>query len=71
MSTTDIDLKEVIEIYNYALDKSLDEADRLRTKITEIKQRLAFQQAVNAKLSERLLAEKERDQKIQKEIQDV
>ena len=49
----------------------MDEADRLRTKITEIKQRVAFQQAVNAKLSERLLAERERDQKIQKEIQYV
>ena len=49
----------------------MDEADRLRTKISEIKERVAFQQAVKAEMSERLRVERERDQQIQREIRDV
>ncbi len=49
----------------------MDEAERLRTKISEIKERVAFQQVVKAKMSERLRVERERDQQIQREIRDV
>ena len=49
----------------------MDEAERLRAKITEIQQRVAFQQALNAKMSERLQVQRERDLKIQREIRDV
>ena len=49
----------------------MDEAERLRAKISEIQQRVAFQQALNAKMSERLQVQRERDQKIQREIRDV
>ena len=49
----------------------MDEAEQLRTKISEIKQRVAFQQAVKAEMSERLRIERERDQKIQREIRDI
>ena len=49
----------------------MDEGERLRAKISEIQQRVAFQQALNAKMSERLQVERERDLKIQREIRDV
>ena len=49
----------------------MDEAERLRAKISEIQQRVAFQQALNAKMSERLQVQRERDLKIQREIRVV
>ena len=49
----------------------MDEAERLRAKISEIQQRVAFQQDLNAKMSERLQVQRERDLKIQREIRDV
>ena len=49
----------------------MDEAERLRAKISEIQQRVAFQQALNAKMSERLQVQRERDLKLQREIRDV
>ena len=46
-------------IYNRVFDKSLQEAEALRTKITEIKRRISLQKDVNAKFSERLQCDKD------------
>ncbi len=46
-------------IYNRVFDKSLQEAEALHTKVTEIKRRISLQKDVNTKFSEKLRSDKE------------
>ncbi len=56
----DIDLQEIIDIYNHTLEKTTLQKDRLLAKVTEIANRVSSQRASNAKLSEKLQNAQER-----------